>query len=146
MDLWAKWSPICRSHVRREWSYMPIGLKDLTGQFFLFKGFELPLLFGLVGEKGLLMPGAKWKWSWSWRNDLDGMHTCARRSRCLVWKSDMWKGAPYRCVKVNACNMMLAIQGTFIMRNGALAIFLVVWSQKFFFPWLELLLKEDGYS
>ena len=51
MDLRVRRGPIVRSHVRREWSRMLVGLEDLTWQSFLFGGSNLPLSSGPMGKR-----------------------------------------------------------------------------------------------
>ena len=95
MDLRARWGLINHSHVRREWSRMSVGLEGLIEQFYLFEKFGLTLLSGLVGEKGLFLPDARWSWSWFGWDALDRLHACVGRLRCSDWKRDMWRGAPH---------------------------------------------------
>ena len=93
MDLKARRGLINHSHVRREWSRMPIGLENLIEESHSFGGSNLSLSSGSVGENGLLIPSVRRNWLWPRQNNSDRLHTCARWSRCPGWKRD--RRAPY---------------------------------------------------
>ena len=96
MDLRARRGPISRSHVWCEWSRMSMSLKDLIGQSYLFGGSDFLLSSGLIGKKGILMPGVRRNWLWSEQNDPDRLCACVKRSRYLGWKRDKYREAPHK--------------------------------------------------